>query len=159
MSKARPRIAHLTLCIGILVLLAIVLFPLLGDHRIYRTTTYIDVNSGDVRTETTICSFRVSDEIRVTQFSQEVRRLGIPIPENPAWRPVVTKGLTGPSVGHTLSSVIGQCKLLIAVFAQEEVSDEERVVILKSILGSLKKGKLADREIEDQLRALLSNSK
>ena len=159
MSQARRRAAHSALCIGILVLFGIVLFPLLGDHRVYRTATYIDVNSGDLRTETTICSFRVSDGIRATQFSQEVRGLGIPIPANRAWQPVVTTGLTGPSVGHTLSSVIGQCELLMAVFGQEEVSDEERLVILKSTLGSLKKGNLAEREIEDQLRALLSNGK
>ena len=156
MGRAGLRVEYLALCVVILVLLAIVLFPLLGSHRVYRVRTYIDINSGDVRTETTICSLPINDEIRVTQFSQEVRRLGVAIPKNPKWKPVVTRGLTGSDLGHTLSPVIGQCKLLMDIFVQENVPDEERLVVLKSILGSLEKGELAKHEIDDQLRALLA---
>lgn len=126
----------LTLCIG-LILVAL-LVPLLADPRLYRIDKSIDANSGDLRVQVHICSVQTKSYVRSTPFSQEVRRLGIPIAENRMWRTVSTRCLKrGRHIFYTYRRTIRQCDELMEMFDQRNVPDEDRRIILQNVLAAL----------------------
>ena len=135
------------LLIGVLVLLV--------HSRVFNTNTYIDINSGDLRVETTVCGLRVWNRIRVTTFSREVRRLGIDVPQSRVWRLARTEQamLMGTHSHVRLDPVRHDLELLMEIFAVGNVPDHDRLVILESILMSLKK-KRPEVEIRDQIKAI-----
>lgn len=128
---------------------------LLVHPRIFITNTYVDVNSGDLKMETTICGLRIWNRIRKTPFSREVRRLGIAVPQDRAWRLARTEQamLMGTHSHARLDPVRHDLRLLIEIFTVGKVSNQDRLVILESILKSLKKNRPGG-EIRDQIKAL-----
>ena len=74
----------------ILITLIILRCAILRNHpdffSLYINHYDIDINSGDGRHQIYICSFRVKNQIHQTTFSQEVRRLGIPVSEKRIWK-------------------------------------------------------------------------
>lgn len=152
----RIRLRHIVLTIIILSILLLCMYPLLGHPRVFSVHRDIDINSGDVRVEIYACFFRIKNEIQVTPFSQEIRRLGIRVPEKRLWKRAQTKLLTWKYIGYQYGGTIVKCNFLIKVLDATNVPDQDRLVILKRVLMSLQKGKgmIAKAEINDQLQAL-----
>ena len=136
-------------------LLLIGIFILLVHPRVFITNTYMDVNSGDVRAVTTLRGLRIWDNVRTTPFSREVRRLGIAVPKDRVWRLARTEQamLMGTHSHARLDPVRHDLGLLMEIFIIGNVPDQERLVILESILESLKNKRPAS-EIRDQIKAV-----
>jgi hypothetical protein len=67
---------------------------LLGFPRVFSINSDFDLNSGDVRDYTYVCFLKINEEIQTTPFSQEVRRLGIDVPQERKWVGTYTKLFT-----------------------------------------------------------------
>lgn len=150
----RIRAKPIIIVLSVAILLAL-LPPLLGNPRLFRIDKDIDANTGDVRVQVYICSLQTKSEIEMTPFSQEVRRLSIPVLENRVWRRVGRKLLTRTYICPTYRSTIRQCNTLMEMFDYGHVSDEDRRVILQKILMALQSENGRElREIDAELNAL-----
>ena len=156
MGKAGSKRRRIVLGIVTLATVLTGILVLLVHPSAVTTNTYIDANRGDVRVETTVCGLRVRDTVSVTRFSREVRRLGITVRHERDWRPVLVEEglLLGTHIDFRLTGTAGDLELLIDIFEQGKVSDEERLVILQRILVSLKKLTHGEREIREQVAAM-----
>jgi len=156
MGNSGPTPGHRALWIVILALLLTGILVLLVHPSAVTTNTYIDANSGDVRVETAVFGLRVRDRTKVTRFSREVRRLGIAVPQNRAWQPVLTeKGLLmGTHIDYSLGGVPDLLGWIVELFERERVSDQERLVVLERILGTLRNEKSDRGDITDELTVL-----
>jgi hypothetical protein len=143
------------------ILLAVVLLwlhPLLGHPWIFSAHEDIDINSGDIRHQVYVCSFRVKDGIEESAFSREVRRLGIAIPTPPVWKRVQTRFLVSSiCVDYTYGPAIGACNSLLAVLTESNASDQDRRIILQKFLATLQNA--TARTIMEGLHESLENIK
>ena len=103
----------------------------------------IDVNSGDLRLQDYLFSFKIMDEIRETPFSLEVRRLGIPVGENRKWERATTGTLTR-HLSHQYSYAIGYCIQLVHILDSSNTPEKERIAILQKVLTYLQAEKLEE---------------
>jgi hypothetical protein len=138
----RMRIIYLILIIVVLVLLLLGVCKefLLGFPRVYSINMDFDLNSGDVRWYTYACFLKIKDEIKTTQFSKEVRRLGIDVPQERKWAPTYTKFLINKDVLYVYGQTPGDCNYLIKLFDKGNVSDEDRRIILQKFITILQTG-------------------
>lgn len=158
MRNAGRRAVHGAMWTVAVFGLLVGIFVLLVHPRVFGTNTYMDVNSGDIRMETTFCGLRIWNYVRKTPFSREVRRLGIPIVDDPIWRLARTEEalVMGTHSHGRLDRVRYDLELLTRMFAHGDLPDQERLVILEGLLESLKKQKLGG-EISDRIKALEDN--
>jgi hypothetical protein len=132
------RTENLILALGIGLVLVFLLVPLLSSPWLYRIDKSIDANSGDRRVQVHMCTLQTKSYVESTPFSQEVRRLGIPIAENRMWRTVSTRCLRrGRHIHYTYRRTIRKCDELMEMFDQGNVPDEDRRVIIQNILAAL----------------------
>jgi len=156
MGKAAPKRRRIVLGIVTLATVLTGILVLLVHPTAVTTNTYIDANSGDVRVETTVFGLPVGDTIKQTQFSREVRRLGIAVPHERAWQLVLTeKGLLlGTHIGYRLGGVPDLLDWIVALFERGRLSDQERLVVVEKILGRLRNEETDRHDITDELTAL-----
>ena len=156
MDNSDPKPWHSALQVVVLTLLLTGILVLLVHPRAVNTNTYIDANSGDLRIETTVFGFCIRDTIKVTPFSQEVRRLGIAIQQDRHWRPVLTEEglLMGSHTDCRLGGVPDLLGWIVSLFERGRVSDQERLVVGERILGILKNEESDRADITDELTVL-----
>lgn len=131
--------------IGLIVLPLLVMFAdyLLGVPRVFSINKDFDLNSGDERVYVYVCFLKIKDKIQTTPFSQEVRRLGINIPQERKWVGTSTKLLRLISkkfIYYVYGGTPTQCNLLIWLFDYGNVPDEYRRIILQQIVTILQSG-------------------
>lgn len=137
----KPRAAWITCAVAVLAVVLLCLWPLLGRSWFFVKYADIDLNSGDLRHQVRVCSLVVSTRIEESPLSREVRRLGIPVPANRAWRHAFEGRLVrGVCVDYWYGSVYVQIHTLLSLLDQTKTPDEERRVILTELMTSLQTG-------------------
>lgn len=136
----RIRIIHLILIIVVLLLLVVCVEFLLGFPRVFSINRDFDLNSGDVRWYTYVCFLKIKDEIKTTQFSQEVRRLDIDVPQERKWVPTHIKFLIFKYINYVYGRTPEECNYLIKLFDKGNVSEENRRIILQKFMKILQTG-------------------
>ncbi|MFC1604886.1 hypothetical protein ACFL5F_07655 [Planctomycetota bacterium] len=131
------KIRYLLFILLALLLLAVCVEFLLGFPRVFSINRDFDLNSGDVRWYTYACFLKIKDEIKTTQFSQEIRRLGIEIPLERKWVGTYTKLFTilrKIYICYVYGGTPTECNYLITLFDKGNVSDENRRIILQKFM-------------------------
>lgn len=151
------KIRHLLFILVVLLLLVVCVDFLLGFPRVFSINTDFDLNSGDERVYVYVCFLKIKDEIQTTPFSQEVRRIGIDVPQERKWVGTSTKLLrliTKRYICPVYGGVPAECNFLIKVFDMVNVSDENRRIILQEIITILQSG---DRKVPYMITEKISD--
>jgi hypothetical protein len=130
---------------------------LLGVPRVFSINRDFDLNSGDVRYYTYVCFLKINEDIQTTPFSQEVRRLGIDVPQERKWMPTHTKLFTilrKIYINYVYGGTPTKCNFLITVFDEVNVPDENRHIILQEIITILQSG---DRKVPYMITEKISD--
>jgi len=126
--------------------------------RVFSINSDFDLNNGDVRVQNYACFLKIKDEIQTTPFSQEVRRLGIDVPQERKWVRTSTKLLrllSDTHICYVYGGIPAGCDFLIKMFDDRNVSEENRRIILQRIITILQSGdRNVPRMIEDELQAV-----
>jgi hypothetical protein len=146
---------------GVLLLVAVMLpsYP-----WVYSVQIDVDRNSGDLLYCTCILGRRVGERIEASPFSNEVRRVGISVPESRRWEHVGTKLLVGGSRPYRYFGLMGDCTLLLRYLDELKMPDQERADILARALVSFQRAdsigiqrlliEVGQRLIPEELRGL-----
>ncbi len=138
-----------------LLLLCLCLLPLLGHPWVFIKYTDVDLNSGDLRTQVRVCTLAVKTEIKPSNLSREVRRLGIDVPATHLWKHAFESRLVNRSyVDYSYGRVVSACGTLVDLLASANAPDEERRTVLKSLMASLQTGD--SRQAYGQARSLMN---
>lgn len=124
----------------VLLLLLLCVWPLLGQFWVFERRIDVDIHSGDFRKEVAVFRLRITEKISTSEFSTEVRRLGLQTSEKPAWKFMSRQGL---GRRHRSSDYLGaydQMNLMVRLLDALETPDEERKAILEAALQSLQAG-------------------
>ncbi len=158
MGNVGRKKGHRALWIVIAALLLTGILVLSVHPSAVTTNTYIDANSGDVRVETTVFGLPVKDTIKKTQFSREVRRLNRAVLQNRAWQPVLIEEglLMGTHIDGRLGGVPDLLDWIVGLLERARVPDQERLVVMERILGTLRNEKSDRGDITDELSVLSS---
>ncbi len=148
----KPKARHITLSFAAILLVILGAWELLYVTGMYWVHRDVDVNTGDIRTQSYVCLVRVRDEIEASPFSQEVRRLGIGVGKERVWKRAGTRLPGRGFVCFRYGGAVANCDFLVRLLDGVETPDEGRRVILQSVLTSLQAGDLA--AIDKQLQAL-----
>jgi hypothetical protein len=145
----------IALSAGILLVLLLFLWPLLGQPWVFIKYTDVDLNSGDLRTQVRLCTLAVKTEIKPSNLSREVRRLGIDVPATHLWKHAFESRLVNRSyVDYSYGRVVVACNVLVDLLASANAPDEERRTVLKSLMASLQTGD--SRRAYGQARSLMN---
>lgn len=118
-------------------LILVCLIPFLNSPRFFCTYKDFDLNSGDIRKSSFLCSLLINEKIQKTPFSRELRRLGMPVSEKRKWKRFSMKL---PNVGSRTyveyrgAGAIHTCLGLPIVFDEFEISNEKRRIVLQKAL-------------------------
>jgi hypothetical protein len=137
------KVRYIVLIIVLLLLLVVFLDYLLGFPRVFSINRDFDLNSGDERMYVYVCFLKIKDDIQVTPFSQEIRRLGIAVPKERKWMPTNTKVfmiLHKKYIYYAYGGVPADCNFLIWLFDYGNVTDENRRMILQKFITVLQIG-------------------
>ena len=152
----RPYGVRTILTVGVLAIVVIFFCTLLGCSWVGSSHREIDINSGDIRHRTYICSLCVRNEIEESPFSQEVRRLQIAIPRTRTWKRVSTRFfISRRHIDYTYGPTIAACNLLVETLTEANISDEQRRDVLQRFLAVLPSA--TSRIILMQLNELLED--
>jgi hypothetical protein len=157
------KIRYLFFILVALLLLMVCVEYLLGFPRVFSVNKDFDLNSGDEREYVYVCFLKIKEEIKTTPFSREVRRLGIDVPQERKWMPTHTKLFTilrKIYMNYIYGGVPGECNVLIKVFDEVNLSDENRRIILQEIItifqiGDRKVPHVITEKISDEVGKLL----
>jgi hypothetical protein len=139
----------------VLLLLCLCLLPLLGHPWVFIRYTDVDLNSGDLRTQVRVCTLAVKTEIKPSNLSREVRRLGINVPDTRVWKRAYERRLVSRiHVDYSYGRVVVACNVLVDLLASANAPDEERRTVLKSLMASLQTGD--SRQACGQARSLMN---
>jgi len=111
---------------------------------IFRIETDLDVNSGDIRQRKYICSILVEDNIQTTPFSQEIRRLGLILNKERIWERAEGKIKLNQYGRSKYRIAINMCNLLVDMFDDYNISDEDRFIILQNAFKNLQAGNIEE---------------
>jgi len=137
------KIRYFVICLVALLLLVVCVDLLLGVPRVFSINTDFDLNSGDERVYVYVCFLKIKDKIQTTPFSQEIRRLGIYVPQERKWVGTSTKLLrliTKRYICYVYGGVPAECNFLIWLFDKSNVPDENRRIILQKFIKILQSG-------------------
>lgn len=105
----------------------------------------IDINSGDVRGVRPTADGSSRYGIHESELSKEVRRLGIPIPDQREWVPIGgASGLGGMHVDYIYSRWLRTTRVLLDLLDKVNAPDEERRAVLQRLMTSLRTEKAPD---------------
>ena len=134
--KKRTRFVILSVS---LILIILLLLLLSGHSTVYSRYGDIDINSGDLRWQTYLFSLLIKEEIQETDFSREVRRLGIPVGEDRIWEHCIMITLIRRR-GYQYGGTVVDLAELINILDFTDTSDQDRIAILHRTLTALRKG-------------------
>ena len=119
-----------------------VLIPLLvGYPWLFRVDRSVDVNSGDVLRQVRICGVQVGETAEATAFSDEMRRLGVQMPEDRRWERLSVQALGGRTlVSYSRDGILTRCSFLVRVMQELDLPHDERIAVLRKALASLEVG-------------------
>ena len=129
--------SFLILLLAVIVVLILIMLDFKGiTPNITEYKAFVDLNSGDTRYQRFIFSLKVKDKIRKTLFSEEVRRLGIDIPNERIWKFKSGKyfRFSSTKISDGYSIVTPKLNKLLLVFKVYNIPDNERIVIIKEVL-------------------------
>lgn len=119
------------------------------------TAMSIDLNSGDLKGSRYILDGPPLYGIYESDLSKEIRRLGIPIPEQRRWMPISRAGfVNGGEVMYVYEDFLPAARRLLSLLAQANAPDEERRAVLEKLMTSLRTEK-ANRAIETPYRLIV----
>lgn len=137
------KIRYFVISIVVLLLFVVCVDYLLGFPRVFSINKEFDLNSGDERVYVYVCFLKIKDEIHATPFSQEVRRLGIAVPQERKWVGTSTKLLRFISkkyIYYAYGAVPTKCNFLIWLFDYGDIQDDNRRIILEKFVTILQTG-------------------
>lgn len=163
-EEANMKIKTLHIVLGVetlLIVLLIVLFFIYWpeEHLYIEKIQDIDINSGDIRFHEYIDGICKKDVIRTTEFSDDIRRLGIDVPENRIWRTTDKTEIRGSekhsartNISYLHHSLMSDCLRSTWLLNDANVSDHDRKEVLQEILKKMQSEKLV--EITDLVQKL-----
>lgn len=134
--KKRYRYAIL----GLLLVFTIILSfkpSILKDvsYYFYWSANYFDINSGMTKSETYILIIPIKSVIKETPFSEEIKRLGIEIPEEHIWKRIsATEQNSRDGTVTFYSTILSDSKMLIVILDACNAPENVRIDILKEVL-------------------------
>ena len=151
------KIRYFVISLVALLLLVVCVDFLLGFPRVFSINKDFDLNRGDERVYVYVCFLKIKDEIQATPFSQEIRRLDIDVSQERKWMPTHTKLFTilrKIYINYIYGGVPADCNVLIKVFDEVNVPDENRRIILQEIITILQSG---DRKVPHMITEKISD--
>jgi len=135
-------------------------WPLLGQFWVFEKRLDMDVHSGDFRERMAVFRVKITGRTNTTEFSEEVRRLGIQTPDGPRWEFMHREGLGRRHRSTGYLAALGKMRLLIGLMDTLKTPDDERKAILGATLRNLQAGDTeAIREQADRLAERLPGPK
>jgi len=104
----------------------------------------IDINSGDLRHKRSILGGAPGYVVYESELSKEVRRLGIPIPQERQWRFLGRAPSGGMDVRSAYESLLPLIKAVLDLFDEVGVADQERREALAEFMVHLRVGSPRD---------------
>jgi hypothetical protein len=145
--KKRNEVLFLSLVSLIAFWVLLIVIKLLTGQETFSEKSSCDLNSGDYRYEKYIYTLKIKDEIEMTDFSKEVRRLGISIPDERIWvflsGSSVTPFFSGQRADGKLG-ISGNLRRLMMLLDTNEISDSQRTSIIEEILVCIKEKNMAN---------------
>ena len=158
---ANTKIKALHVVLGVNVIFIALLVVLFFKYRPVELTykeiiNEVDINSGDIRYTKYVDGICKKDVIRTTEFSDEIRRLGIDIPENRVWRQLNNTKIWeyrkwGSTKKHgtmqhsdTLHGFMQDYRNSVWLLKETNALDQERKEFLQEILKNLQAENLDD---------------
>jgi hypothetical protein len=124
-----------------LLLLAVCLWPLLGQSWVFLRSTDLDINSGRLRHQVHVLSVRVCERTEESALSREIRRLGIQTPSMPIWKCAGESRLVrSVFVNYRYGGVLAEATTLVMELDLMEMADEDRRVVLGKFMEALQSG-------------------
>ena len=116
----------------------------------------IDLNSGECRYQRYVFSLKVKDKITATPFSEEVRRLGIEIPNERIWKYMSGRyfRLSAHVISDGYYSVNAKFSKLLLIFEMYNIPDNERIAAIEEVLDCWKK--VEPYEVDKTLRDIIN---
>jgi hypothetical protein len=147
--KIKTKIIFLLLLCLIVFYSLLVSLRLLTGQDLYRIKISYDLNSGDYRYKKYIYTIKIEDKIMMSEFSKELRRLNIDIPDERIW-----KSQSGFSVTPLFSGrysdgnfiISNNLRHLIFLLEDNKIPDNERISIIKEILVNIKENDMVKLE-------------
>jgi hypothetical protein len=106
--------------------------------------TDVDINSGDFRHRVCLCYEPIGSlpvkksKISESPLSHEVRRLGIHVPAERAWRTAFEDGRKDVFVDYVYGSLVAMFDKMLWLLDETKTSDKERRVTLEKFMTSLR---------------------
>ena len=152
----KKRILFILLSIVVVIFILIILAEVFGIC-LFESRGYIDLNSGDQKFESYICSLKIISTTHPTPFSREVHRLGIDLPDG--CRLVYMSGTSSILPFLTKIHRSGKYRELYSLlywfpfyFLENNIPDNDRITICQQALNCMKKENVYD--IENALKEL-----
>ncbi len=112
------------------------------NPNIYSTDNYTDLYSGDIKVEKYFLSLKIKEDIYLTEFSNEVRRLGINIPDNRKWSSRNSEkyslGLFPELIDGVGLYIEVYLNMIMSDFIKYKISDSVRITIIQEVLSCIK---------------------
>lgn len=140
MTRARlqPNITTISLAIIALFLLALCIWPLLGQPWLLSRSRDLDINSGRLRRQTRAFSFRFGEKTEESALSREIRRLGIQTPTTPAWKRIDERYLVRSRfINFAYGGVFAASEQLLMTLEMAKAPDDERRDVLTRFMSAL----------------------
>ena len=99
---------------------------------------YIDINSGDLRGTRSMVDGAPRYIIYESELSKEVRRLGIPIPEERRWEVVFRPPTGGMAITYAYRTLLPAVHRLLVLLDEVKAADQERLDVLGRFMTYLR---------------------
>lgn len=117
----------------------------------------IDINSGDGRHQIYLCSFLIKNQIQPNPFSQELRRLGIPVSEKRIWKNFSTGTLNIRCISSHYAKIYGQNASIVKILNAANAPDQDRIDIMQRALAILQieDWRKRNQEMDDLMKTVI----
>jgi hypothetical protein len=129
--------------IVISLIVLVVLYFASFNLPVYSTDTYLDVHSGNTKVIHRVCSVKVKEEIRQTEFSNIVRKF-TDVQKEPGWKYCYGHYLCPVGGGSRDNFKWGSfpmlCKEFVAVVDPNRISESQERELLQGCLSDMENG-------------------
>ncbi len=151
----QPNITTISLAIIGLFLLALCIWPLLGQPWLLSRSRDLDINSGRLRRQTRVFSWRSSEKTEESMLSREIRRLGIQTPAAPLWKRIGESYLVRSRfINYAYGGVFAASEQLLMTLEMAKAPDDERRDVLTRFMSALQSANA--RHARDQAWLLMA---
>lgn len=98
----------------------------------------IDIMSGDLRRTKSSSDGTTQYEVYESELSKEVRRLGVPIPEERQWRVIARPASKGLHIRYVYADALLIAQRLLMLLDDVDASDEERRATIERFMNSIR---------------------